>query len=272
MLLSSKYDNAMESVQYQLQDIKATLKVLVQNKSVRAQETSTVSTVSTQITQGHPRVTINGDDRAIPPASEGYSGESSFNAHVRTVADMLGGATNGSSPASQPTTTSAVVLELLDGLRDSKIPLNMSSAGCDLPAQTEIHELRNLPLPPTEPILKLLRSTMAEKHRFFIDVPIIDEEEFFHQCQKVYFSVEPLSILTWSVVNVGLLYLLYDLNEDRRVEIGMSVGDIHTNVNQLSANINVIITNLKLFLENSTLACQALGLLVSSCFRNGDTS
>ena len=251
----------MEGVNHQLQDIANSLKVLLQNDSVRAQENPTVPV---QCLPNSFYAKVNNQDMVVQSIPEGYRGDSSFNAHVKIVADMLEGTECGSSPVPQSAIKSAVVQELLVGLRESNgLPDTTSSSHC-FQAQTELQELRDLFLPPLEPILKLLRSSKVRKHRFFIDVPIIDEQEFFDNCQKIYFSVEPISIWTYSIVNVGLLYLLFDLNEDGRTEIGLSIDEVQTNVKQLSSNIEVIIMSLKLILESSMLACQALGLLVSN--------
>ncbi|KAE8441043.1 hypothetical protein EG329_006080 [Mollisiaceae sp. DMI_Dod_QoI] len=139
-------------------------------------------------------------------------------------------------------------------------------------SQVQFPELQGRPLPPLEPVLKLLRLTHTEKQRFFMDAPIIDEHEFSELCQKVYFAINDYSLSAWVIVNTGLFYLLLGLNEHNFTQVGVTSDDIQAYSQLSSANLDAAIQSLRLCQDPSIEGCQALVLLTIFCLKSGRSS
>lgn len=112
-------------------------------------------------------------------------------------------------------------------------------------------------------MLGLLRLAQIEKQRFFVDVFVLDEPEFVDLCREVFFAINPYTIYTWAVVNVGLFYLFLDLNPNRYAEIGVDSNDIDTITELLAANAQGAVDSFRVCSDPSIEACQALALLAS---------
>lgn len=118
-------------------------------------------------------------------------------------------------------------------------------------------------LPPSEPVLKLLRLSQTEKQRFFVDVFVLDEQEFSALCREVFFPINPYTLFTWSIVNVGLFYLFSDLKAANYVHVGVNGSGIDEIAGCLAANAQDAVDSFRVSSEPSIEACQALALLVS---------
>ncbi|CRG89986.1 Thiamine repressible genes regulatory protein thi1 [Talaromyces islandicus] len=203
-------------------------------------------------------------------ASEGYRGDSSFNAHVRRVRDTLKNAASdmGSIAASSlgdddPRGGDSTTIDTLDfEIPDSP---DTSSSREDL----QYPELENKTLPPINSVLLLLRLIQDEKQDFFLNMPVINETEFAEYCQQVYFAIRRYSLTTWAIVNVGLFYLFVGLKEHHYDRIGVTASDIDSYIQILNANIDSTINSFRLCLTPSVEACQAMSFLTMFYMRAG---
>ncbi|PLB52931.1 hypothetical protein P170DRAFT_472817 [Aspergillus steynii IBT 23096] len=250
----------MENVNRSLQEVSHGLQKLLRN-----------SEQSKGLPSGSPALLIGNHVSNNPGPSEGYRGDSSFNAHVQRVTEALRDAAANLdfslTDQSASTTMSATQLiqEAAGGEKTthSEGSINSSSFKVQYP------ELEGRSLPPLAPVLKLLRLMQTEKQRFFIDVPVIDEAEFVELCQRVYFAIDDYSLSTWATVNTGLYYLFLALGEHERSQVGMTVNDVQTYSQLLSANLEAAIQSLRLCHEPSMEGCQALALLTAFCMKSG---
>lgn len=265
VLLSKQYDEAMQNVSRQLGELQIEMRQLVEN-SKGSHHHNNPSPAVTATSQDSPCTHINAGHPDVSAVFEGYKGDSSFKAHVKHVTEALEG-TFGASFESERSMPSATVHDLLQDVHAAERAAPESVDFCRANLNLRYPELENLPLPPTQAVLKLLRLAQTKKQRFFTDVPYVDEHEFVENCKSVYFATEPYSLWTWIVVNTGLLYLFLDLNNKHYVQIGVSAADIETNIRLLSGNADAACQCLRLCLEPSVPACRAIALLVSKHFR-----
>jgi hypothetical protein len=110
-------------------------------------------------------------------------------------------------------------------------------------------------------VLSILRLTHVEQQRFFVDTPIINEDELDAAGRNVYFATKAFSTSTWATVNVGLFFLLHDLDPTHYQELGLSLPTVDNYLYMLSANLHAITQNLQLCMESSFESAQALSLL-----------
>ncbi|KAF4778757.1 C6 transcription factor [Colletotrichum scovillei] len=141
-----------------------------------------------------------------------------------------------------------------------------------LTVQAQHPELEGRSLPSTERILKLLRLCQTEKQRFFIDVPVIDEQEFGEYCQKVCFAITDFSSVDWIIVNAGLFFLLQGLKPHHYAIVGFNELDIEAYSQLLKANLEAAIQSLRLCSDPSIQACQALAVLYTFCNKTGQST
>lgn len=251
MLISTRYDEAMESVDSSLQEVLQALQKLLQ-KDEEPKE----------LLKGSPVAVNGGHLSKVSEISEGYRGDSSFKADVQRVTDTLrDAATNlefNMTDANFSEDISATH-SIQKAAESEETPPSLAST----PSSQAHTQLESRSLPPLEPVLKLLRLTQTERQRFFLDALVVDEHEFGNLCQKVYFAINDYSLSAWAIVNTGLYYLFTDLKEQNYSQIGVTASDIQVYSQLLSANLEAAIESLKLCQAPSMESCQALSLLVS---------
>ncbi|KAK1532864.1 uncharacterized protein CCOS01_04847 [Colletotrichum costaricense] len=220
VLISPRYDEAIESVDRSLKEVSQAVQQLLEINKLKSNSSPLVS----------PTSFIGNHSPNIPDLSEGYRGESSFKAHVHRVTDALkDAAADLESTLGDDSALSATVQRInqATGSEESS-PAHISNS--PLTAQAQHPELEGRSLPSTERVLKLVRLCQTEKQRFFIDVPVIDEQEFGLKRHH---------------------YPLIDINE----------SDIEAYSQLLKANLEAAIQSLRLCSDPSTQACQALAVL-----------
>lgn len=258
VLISSRYDEAMENVERVLQDIRQDVNRILNTNEIRQR--------SPMQSQASPadKVTSHLLETSI---AEGYRGDSSFNAHVQRVRDTLKNA------ASEIGSISASSLGD-DNPGDSTT--TMDTSGFEIPGSPisssshenlQYPELENRTLPPINSVLLLLRLIQDEKQNFFLNLPVINETDFAEFCQQVYFAIRRYSLTTWAIVNVGLFYLFDGLKKQDYDRICVTASDVDSYLQLLEANVETTINSLRLCLIPSIEACQAMSFLVGSHLR-----
>ncbi|KAF4959225.1 hypothetical protein FSARC_10816 [Fusarium sarcochroum] len=266
VLISNRYDEAMENVDRSLQQVTGALQKLLQINE-RSQ--------SSPRSHGSPAASVSNNPPDVLGALEGYRGDSSFNAHVQRVTSALRDAATGleGSLGDVPVNETLAATQMIEEAATSQVvtpgPTNTTPPAFP---QLQYPELKDRPLPPLEHVLRILRLAQTEKQRFFVDVPIINEPDFGDLCQKVYFAVNDYSVLAWAVVNTGLLFLFNGLGKDHYGHIEVDDSDVHAYVQQLTANIEATLQSLRLCQEPSFEAIRAFGVLIHFCLKMGRNS
>lgn len=234
------------------------LQVLISNKdtepSYRAQGTSRDAGVYT------PQSMIDEQVPALESVQEGYHGDSSFTSLAHQIKTTLE-ATLLPSELDFPLSVS---LEDTGGQG-----MNEDTAATPHPTihPTDVG-LGTISLPPNEIVLKLLRLVKTKEQRFFVDMPLFDQDEFITMCRDIYFPTEPISLWTWICVNVGLYSLFSDIGT-REVScrrLGTTVDAMRGHTKILRANAEAALRSLRMCSEPSTESCRALAVLVhNSC-------
>lgn len=252
----------MQDVNRQLGEMREMIQALI-SRDAYTQKAAATAESSHQTPPPRPMI-----DEQVPDLSsirEGYTGDSSFQSHVHQARSALEASTPGASELvgeSLPATTTSAVPEIINKFNPCATPTASS-----LP-ESHIQSLDpgNLPLPPVDIVLKLLRLIKTQKQRFFIDVPIFQEEDFINLCRDVFFATEPISLWTWICVNVGLYNIFFALSKDscRQLDITTEAARSHCKI--LKENAESAMQSLRLCSEPSLESCRALTLLVGYTF------
>ncbi|KAI3321033.1 hypothetical protein HD806DRAFT_504383 [Xylariaceae sp. AK1471] len=263
VLLSSKYEDAVQDVSRQLADVREMLKALTSNKDTglsasHSQETSLDAAAYT------PQSMIDEQVPTLESVQEGYHGDSSFTSHAHKIQTTLE-ATLPPSELEFPLSTSLESDKYQNQDEDT-------AAALDTLIQSNDIGLRNMPLPPNEMVLKLLRLVRTEKQRFFVDLPLFDSDEFIAMCRDTYFATEPVSLWTWISVNVGLYNLFLGVNEANRRRLGTTVDALQAHSKVLKSNAEAALRSLRLCSEPSTESCRALAVLANFYVREGHST
>lgn len=115
----------------------------------------------------------------------------------------------------------------------------------------------------------VMRLMHVEQQRFFVDTPIISEDELDDACHKVYLATKPFSLSIWITVNVGLYFLIHDLDPTNYQELDLSLSKVDDCLHMLSANLHAITHSLQLCLESSFESARALSLLGMFLLKTG---
>lgn len=249
--LSSKYEEAVEDINHQLADVKAMLHALTIAKSQSPSESS-------QKTHPTPRSMIDEKLPNLSNVNDSYNGDTSFHSYAIRVNNALE-ATLPVGLGADATPAHLPQIELPDdssgnAARESAVGSNLHSKDLDF---------STMPLPPMEIILKILRLAKIEKQRFFVDVPMLKEDDFVAMCRRVYFATDPVSLWDWICINVGLYYLCTNLTAETCEAFGTTVDQMRAHGDLLRSNTEAAMQSLRLCSEPSLESCRALCLLVS---------
>ncbi|KAH6689829.1 hypothetical protein F5X68DRAFT_260411 [Plectosphaerella plurivora] len=251
VLISSKYDEALESVDSRLQQVLEAVNSL--QGAVNVQPRLNVVQHHHDFSSGFPDARQDG-------AANAYRGDSSFEAQSRALQRHPPQSPLTTTPFDSTTTsTFSEVLTWTSGTSTSVSPTTSA-----VPPPTSPHHepyLTSRPLPPSDAVLRLLRLTQTEKQRFFLDVDLFDEAHFTDLCKQVFFAINPYSSHTWAIVNTGLYYLFHGLDVSRCAEIGLEASELGTIIDLLARNVQMAVDGFKICHDASLEACQSLALL-----------
>lgn len=272
MLISSRYEEALQEVSRQMADVKGLLQTMAASGQrdahalPRRHRSPPPAGAISSLTPGSGR----GETAAATPSArtmideqvptlsgvhEGYNGDSSFQSHACRIENAL---------------ETLAASELLR-LAAPPQPSPLSAGGANSTATTskpetrphdDVLEFDNLPLPPMDVVLKLLRLARTDKQRFFVDFQLFSEDEFAAVCRDIYFATQPISLWSWINCNVGLYFLFLGLNDDARGRLGTTVDVIRSYCGTLMKNAEEAMQSLRLCSEPSLELCRALALLV----------
>jgi hypothetical protein len=267
VLLSSKYEEAVQDVNRQLAEVKDMLQALMLENSRPAPSPASPGKSSGHAQQT-PRSMIDEKVPTLSTVSEGFVGDSSFQSQAHGVKDALEQALSAShlssveAPAVLPPKR---VNDLLPasgkGTSSARCPGSEASAATPViqPLDTDFE---SKPMPPIDVVLKLLRLAKSEKQRLFVDMPIFYEDEFTDMCRDLYFAIEPISIWLWISTNVGLYFLLLGVTEANCRHMGMTQDELGSYCVLLRANLEAAMQSLRLCAEPSIESARALVVLV----------
>ncbi|KAK6949907.1 hypothetical protein Daesc_008230 [Daldinia eschscholtzii] len=265
VLLSSKYDEAVQDVSRQLGDVKEMLQTLLLNRSPGPNSTA----ASTESTHHTPPPMIDEQVPSLTGANEGYISDPSFLSHAHLVENTLG--TTFTAPdftSPEPINTPSIISpqRVAQLLHEADAGIDALTPDSLAPKSPQPYESQvgDLPLPPIDLVLKILRMSKASKQRFFVDVPTFEEDEFIDLCRSVYFATEPVSIWKWICVNVGLYYIFLGASEPDCESIGTTVETLRFHNRSIKRNAETAMQSLRLCSEPSMESCRALVLLVSA--------
>jgi hypothetical protein len=248
VLISSKYDEALESVDSRLQQVLDAVNSLQGTVQPRSDPLQRVADFH------------GGFPSAQEVMIDAYRGESSLEAQFREW--QRHAVPSPSVTAAFGSASTSSFSEILTWTSASSSSLSPTAAPSIFLADRS--HLNGRTLPPSDAVLRLLRLTQAEKQRFFLDVDLFDEQHFADLCKQVFFAISPYSTHVWAMVNVGLYYLFHGLAADRSDEIGLQAADIDNNIELLARNVQAAVDDFRICHDASPEACQALALLV--CF------
>ncbi|KAI0600387.1 hypothetical protein F4775DRAFT_545619 [Biscogniauxia sp. FL1348] len=275
VLLSTKYDEAMQDVSRQLSDVKEMLQALTLGKIPSPCPTGG----SSEYAHHTPRSMIDEQVPSLSTVHEGFAGDSSFQSYAHRIKNALEATLTASelisvealeAPTILPQHTLAEPLQGLGGTTDASTASG-NAAPKPLPWSYD-WGFGNMPLPPIDAVLSLLRLTKTAKQRFFVDVPLFDEAEFCNLCRDVYFATEPISLWTWISVDVGLYYLFFGVNEENCRWMGTTMEAMRSHGKMLKANAEAAMQSLRLCSEPSTESCRALALLATFYVKEGHST
>ncbi|GAP91460.1 putative C6 transcription factor [Rosellinia necatrix] len=263
VLLSTKYEDAVQDVSRQLADVKEMLQAILSNKEAMS-STSCSPGASLNTTAYTPQPMIDEQVPVLDSVQDGYYGDTSFTSHAHRIKTTLE-ATLLPSELEFPPSTSQ---ESTSTMRD-----NESAAAAVNPLiPPNDAGLGNMPLPPNEIVLKVLRLVKAEEQRFFVDLPLFDQDEFIAMCRDIYFATEPISLWTWICVNVGLDGLFTGISEASCKRLGVTMDEMRAHTRIPRSNAEAALRSLRLCSEPSTESCRALAVLANYYAKQGHST
>ncbi|KAI0145514.1 hypothetical protein GGR57DRAFT_480430 [Xylariaceae sp. FL1272] len=271
VLLSSKYEDAVQDVSRQLADVKEMLQSLMLSNGAPTSLTvnSEKSHDAGALTPQSVRSMIDEQVPNLSNVQEGYNGDSSFQSQAQQVKTAL------DSTLTSFGLIANVEQSTIGGAHDSKsheAQKSPTSGTLESPPTPSAIESGSVPLPPLDLVLKLLRLAKVEKQVFFFEVPLLDADEFTDMCRDVYFATEPVSLYAWICVNIGLYYLFLGLSKADCDRLHTSQDVLRKEIGVLRSNAEAAMQSLRLCSEPSIESCRALAILATFYTREGHSA
>ncbi|KAI8628513.1 hypothetical protein F5Y19DRAFT_438132 [Xylariaceae sp. FL1651] len=270
VLLSSKYEDAIQEVNRQLADVKEMLQALVLSKNTRpsAMYSKEILPDAAAYT---PQSVIDEHVPTLNSVQESYNGDSSFLSHAHQIKIALG-ATLASLELESSVTSSPRNGKDQYGKKGTATIAITNNAAFNHILHDNDAGLGDMPLPPSEMVLKLLRLAKTEKQPYFIETPLFEEDEFIALCRNMYFATEPVSLWTWICVNVGLYYLFLGLSNTNCRRLGTTIDALRAQSRILRSNAEAALQSLRLCSEPSLEYCRALAVLANFYVKEGHST
>ncbi|KAI1152872.1 hypothetical protein F4825DRAFT_417452 [Nemania diffusa] len=263
VILSTKYEDAVQDVSRQLTEVREMLQALMSNRDA-GPSAAPSRDISLDAAGYTPQSMIDEQVPALDSVQEGYHGDTSFTSHAHQIKTTLG-ATLLPSELEFPLRTS------VENTSTPSANTNTTTTMDPLAKSNEVG-LGNISLPPNEIVLRLLRLIKTEEQRFFVDLPLFNRDEFTAMCRDIYFATEPISLWTWICVNVGLYNLFAGLSEASCKRLGTTVEGIRVHMRIPRANAEAALRSLRLCSEPSMESCRALAVLANFYLRQGHST
>lgn len=281
VLISSRYEEALQDVSQQLADVKDMLQTLTAdgrsstlNKQQQQQQQhhatpgSGRGETAAAIPSPSPRTLIDEQVPTLSGVHEGYNGDSSFQSHAHRIEDAL-----ETVAVSELLQLAAPRQQSHPGIFTATVTSATKKTPGSHPRQEDLTSLDNLPLPPTDVVLGLLRLTRTAKQRFFIDFQLLTEDEFADACRDVYFATQPtIPLWSWVTCNVGLYFLFLGLDDESAVRLGTTVDNVRGHCGVLMENAEEAMQSLRMCSEPSLELCRALALLATFYVKLGHST
>jgi hypothetical protein len=270
--LSSKYDEGLEKVNRQLEDLSAALATLLENNG-RNNSNSSPSTLQSRLPESAPTNIDDTTEQHTEVEAEGaFEGESSFVSHSRRITETLGIALSTSSPdyldGANASIDQSLIRKLLHDVADVQPPAHPPKSSPQY-SLARYPDVACLQLPPMDVALRLLRLSRTAQQRFLIDYQLMPFEAFSTMCQSVYFPTMDYTIFSWMIVNAGIFQLLRDIDGSWHEQLQISLADLKTYAKLCQSNIDTATHSLKLTVDPSLDACQAIVLAGSMALEEG---
>ncbi|ETN36903.1 uncharacterized protein HMPREF1541_07890 [Cyphellophora europaea CBS 101466] len=269
VLLSSKYDEGIASVNRKLEDLSAALQnILAMNSSANVNQ-KPPSEPPHQLPEG----VISSQEQEVELP---YEGDLSFIAQSRQITESLGVALASASPSdSDRGSASSIDQTVVQKLLQDVAAASAKSPPQDSPSQqpfSQYPELAGLILPPMSLVLKLLKIARMTVQRWLIEHQIMRYDDFARVCQKVYFPMEEYSIYTWIIVNGGLFNLFRDVDNKLPEHLGITRAELNAHQQLCRKNVDTAVHSLRLCVEPSLEACQSIIIGASLAMEYGQAS
>ncbi|GAW17554.1 hypothetical protein ANO14919_070120 [Xylariales sp. No.14919] len=260
VLLSTKYEDAVQDVSRQLADVREMLQTLMLNKDAGSLATGSQES-SVDVAVYTPQSMIDEQVPFLDSVQEGYDGDTSFTSQVKNTLEATLLPPELDFPSGGP------VESPNDEDNDEKTTATRTP-------RLGSHDLGlgNMPLPPNDIVLKLLRLAKTEEQRFFVDLPLYTPDEFITMCRNIYFATEPISIWTWVGVNVGLYSLFMNISEPNCKRLGTTVEVMRAYTKTPQSNAEAALQSLRLCSEPSMDSCRALAVLANFYVKRGHST
>ncbi|KAK6514978.1 hypothetical protein TWF506_007336 [Arthrobotrys conoides] len=216
VLISHQYESKIDSFEARLTGIEGMLRELTTSlkrggTSTPRSESITQNYISPSCSAAEPNTIC--ERSSIPETGdndEAFEGNSSLTAHTTFASEFLEQAVTKTSRHLNPDMQNALAsLQKMVRMQNRKGDPLESRLAHQQPMPKGGYG--QLPLPPTDVILKLLRRVKAAPPMtFLMSLTFVTVEDFVDSCRQLYFPTEDYNIATFITVNTGLYYLFQD--------------------------------------------------------------
>ncbi|KAF3209467.1 hypothetical protein TWF106_006902 [Orbilia oligospora] len=217
VLISHQYESKIDSFEARLTGIEGMLRELTTSlkrgggTSTPHSESITQNYISPSCSTAGPNSICEGS--SVPDVGDSdaaFEGDSSLTAHTTFASEFLEKAvTNTSRQLNPEMQTTLASLQKMVRMQNRKGDPLESRLDHQQPMPKGGYS--QLPLPPTDVILKLLRRVKAAPPMtFLMSLTFVTVEDFVDACRKLYFPTEDYNIGIFITVNTGLYYLFQD--------------------------------------------------------------
>lgn len=267
--VSHSYERKIELVGQRLADIEKTLSNLT-HLTISLGSSGTLGRMSmTATAPSHASTGMESSTAYVTPSvdeetDETFEGNSSMTAHTVFASDFM------EQAVTSPLFNEKLSHDMKKALASLRQMVHLQSRRQAVHESIFVHQkpifeggLNQLPLPPTDIVLRVLRETKnAPSETFMRYCVFITIRGFVDYCQRVFFATEEYSPTAFVIVNAGLYFLF----QERSLLADGSVNKAYRDLQNLCRdNLETALANLPLLLppKRETVEALLLGVLYS---------
>ncbi|OBT60808.1 hypothetical protein VE03_09795 [Pseudogymnoascus sp. 23342-1-I1] len=252
ILISSRYEKQVGSIEERLVGIENSLRTLVLETQHRAQQNTDAAyppTAASKVPQKMAPQPLR-EDSPRSDTEENFEGDTSLLAHSLHAKGVFEKLSLRSLAAPSPRLDAAII-----SLQKTLKSENEPGEFYDMRFPSHGETADSSEMPPMEAVLDVLRAAKEKISRMFLEWPIFSEDDFTDKCRNLYFCTTGYSPAHFIIVNSGL-YFLFAEQSDTAPE--HKVAELRRYASICRSNFLRALEKLHLLITPSLEACQAL--------------
>ncbi|RDW69777.1 hypothetical protein BP6252_08797 [Coleophoma cylindrospora] len=254
ILISSRYENKVESIDERLAGIEKSLQTLIVNMKTTPAQSAVVDGPTPLIKPALNSSTLSRTPKDRLDVTETFEGGTSLKAHSLHAKGLFE-TLSSSTSAKRSARLRDALTSLQNTLKAESDPAMFYDLRFTSEREMKFTSISDLEMPPMQAVLEVLRAANEKLPHMFLEAPMFEVTQFSEMCKNLYFCTTDYSPALFTIVNAGLAHLFAQGAFEKE---GSAATEWQRYAYICGLNFELTMENLTIFLAPSLESCQAL--------------